>query len=128
MYMAHLFCSNCGSKNIYEGGIKPNFCTSCGHSLNSLSGGRRNKSSAEKFIQPAQEEHESVDVESLSDEDVEIHRRGSKRSFSLSDLAQMGQPIYESRRVDRGSVPQKNADEVLKKFKEGSASKRNVVD
>jgi hypothetical protein len=33
--MAHLFCQSCGTKNSFAN-AKPNFCTKCGQSLNSI--------------------------------------------------------------------------------------------
>lgn len=36
MAATHIFCSDCGSKNDFANGRRPNFCSGCGYNFNSL--------------------------------------------------------------------------------------------
>lgn len=64
----HIYCPNCGSKNNYLNGRKPNFCTNCRHDFNSLAvfGESKKTTNTRQTRVPS-----ALDV-SLEDEDEEV--------------------------------------------------------
>jgi len=76
--MGHIFCTNCGSKNLYAS-VKPKFCQSCGHSTSIFT------NNDEKIIASSKPVEEEEGIPSLSKLEYEIDS-GSKRKLTLASL------------------------------------------
>ncbi len=86
--MQHIFCTECGSKNIYSG-PKPKFCSSCGASIGSVSDKKRESpkrmSSASENLKEDETDIDHVPNIGKLDYDVSYHEAGHK-TYKFGDV------------------------------------------
>ena len=95
--MAHLFCQSCGTKISYAH-AKPNFCSKCGQSLDSLSSTASTNTSAgmpvlQKSVVISKDETDAEFVPEISSIQVEI-QASDKAPMTFGSL--IGEPAEPS--------------------------------
>ncbi len=141
---AHIFCPNCGSKNDFANGRKPNFCMGCGHNFNSLAAfGGTDTTPARK---PANKESE-WDIEAGDGNTRTGRGEDDNAGFSKADVTVDAVPIQVVKGYDgnttrpvhahrstvgdffRNPLPPEEARQPLStKIKGGAASVKRAVD
>ena len=117
-----LFCPNCGSKNEFINGRKPNFCSGCGHNFQSLAvfGGTPAKTERKTpTLDMCLDEDEHTDVEEagISREDVEIKGAAAGNKVTIGSLFQNPLPPEPGRHNPGHSVKKANGKKVFEAFK-----------
>ena len=93
--MKHTYCSDCGAKIEYSLKI-PNFCSSCGNSLNSSS------NTISRAQAPVNQENDPEDIQSFKKPvrlEYEVSHSSAKK-ISLKELIDQG-PVSQSERIHR---------------------------
>lgn len=113
--MAHLFCQSCGTKLSYAH-AKPNFCTKCGHPLNSTTPTVSANTSVVEMVKSSVISSDETDAEFVPDiTDFQV-------DFEVSDISSrtlgslLGEPTPTN--TNRRSEPKSVNDFINEKKKE----------
>lgn len=119
---SHLFCPNCGSKNEFINGRKPNFCSGCGHNFQSLAtfGGvtplAERKSGALDVSLDSEVETETEEA-GISRADVDIRDTAPRHKLTVGSLFQNPIPPEQGRHEPGHSVKKVNGKKAFEAFK-----------
>lgn len=104
--MQFIYCTECGSKNVYSGS-KPKFCSSCGHPMGTTSSTKNNNLNKEAIVQTkaslAENETDIDYVPSISSLQYEISDDGTlgSKTINVGDIFNAQEASQKRRRPSR---------------------------